>query len=138
MSLLELYRLYADMWSLGSHVHGGGPCRGLGKPAEAEPLCRRALRIREQAYGPESPNVATALTALADVLKEMGRCGDSQKTRHNLLFALQMDPFLFICIRTIMPARQHTQSSRLASERTLYITQKWCSRVIRQQWRHDK
>lgn len=52
-----------------------GPCRGLGKPSEAEPLCRRALRIREQAYGAESPNVATALTALADVLKEMSRCG---------------------------------------------------------------
>ena len=41
---------------------------------EAEPLCRRALQIREQAYGAESPNVATALTALADVLKEMSRC----------------------------------------------------------------
>jgi hypothetical protein len=48
-------------------------CRGLGKAAEAEPLCRRALHIREQAYGAESPNVATALTALADVLKEMSR-----------------------------------------------------------------
>ena len=48
-------------------------CRGLGKAGEAEPLCRRALHIREQAYGAESPNVATALTALADVLKEMSR-----------------------------------------------------------------
>jgi hypothetical protein len=48
-------------------------CRGLGKASEAEPLCRRALHIREQAYGAESPNVATALTALADVLKEMSR-----------------------------------------------------------------
>lgn len=48
-------------------------CRGLGKASEAEPLCRRALHIREQAYGAESPNVATALTALADVLKELSR-----------------------------------------------------------------
>lgn len=48
-------------------------CRGLGKPVEAEPLCRRALHIREQTYGTESPNVATALTALADVLKDMSR-----------------------------------------------------------------
>ena len=52
-----------------------GACRGLGKPSEADPLCRRALRIRERAYGAESPNVATALTALADVLKEMSRYG---------------------------------------------------------------
>ena len=50
-----------------------GACRGLGRPLEAEPLCRRALHIKEQAYGAESPNVATALTALADVLKEMNR-----------------------------------------------------------------
>ena len=50
-----------------------GCCRGLGKPGEAEPLCRRALHIREQSYGSDSPNVATALTALADVLKDMSR-----------------------------------------------------------------
>lgn len=34
------------------------------------------MHIREQAYGAESPNVATALTALADVLKEMSRYGN--------------------------------------------------------------
>ena len=48
-------------------------CRGLGKANEAEPLCRRALQIREGTYGADSPNAATALTALADVLKDMNR-----------------------------------------------------------------
>ena len=48
-------------------------CRGLGKANEAEPLCRRALQIREGTYGADSPNAATALTALADVLKDMSR-----------------------------------------------------------------
>lgn len=40
---------------------------------EAEPLCRRALAIREKAFGPEDVSVASSLNALADLLKELGR-----------------------------------------------------------------
>jgi Tetratricopeptide repeat len=36
---------------------------------EAEPLMRRALRIHEQSYGPDHPDVATGLNNLALLLK---------------------------------------------------------------------
>ena len=46
---------------------------GMGKPGEAEPLCRRALDIYEHKCGRSSPYVATALQALSEVLKELSR-----------------------------------------------------------------
>ena len=49
--------------------------RGMGKPGEAEPLCRRALDIYEHKCGRSSPYVATALQALSEVLKELSRWG---------------------------------------------------------------
>ena len=41
----------------------------LGRLAEAEPLVQRVVAIFEKAYGPEHPNVATALNNLAGLLK---------------------------------------------------------------------
>src|SRR5262249_36931015 len=44
-----------------------------GKPAEAEPLARRSLEIREKALGPDHPIVASSLDTLAEVLCHLGR-----------------------------------------------------------------
>ncbi len=44
-----------------------------GRYAEAEPLHRRALAIREVALGPEHPDVGTALNGLALVLRRPGQ-----------------------------------------------------------------
>ena len=81
-------------WSTDSYSQFKGPCcssdsvpergvhanpevwyRGMGKPGEAEPLCRRALDIYEHKCGRSSPYVATALQALSEVLKELSRWG---------------------------------------------------------------
>ncbi len=47
----------------------GGAAADQGRYAEAEPLYRRALAIREQALGPEHPDVATSLNNLAALLQ---------------------------------------------------------------------
>jgi len=44
-----------------------------GKYAEAEPLFQRALRIWEQALGPDHPRTRTAVRNYAEMLREMGR-----------------------------------------------------------------
>lgn len=44
-----------------------------GRYAEAEPHCKRTLEIREQALGPEHPNVATSLNSLAELYREQGK-----------------------------------------------------------------
>ncbi len=44
-----------------------------GKYAEADPLYKRALAIRENALGPEHPSVATSLENYADLLRKTGR-----------------------------------------------------------------
>ena len=43
-----------------------------GRYAEAEPLCRRALEIREKALGPEHPATALSLNNLAELLRDRG------------------------------------------------------------------
>jgi tetratricopeptide (TPR) repeat protein len=43
------------------------------RPADALLLCERALRIHETAYGPDHPEVATGLTHLDWVLRDLGR-----------------------------------------------------------------
>ena len=43
-----------------------------GKYAEAEPLYRRSLAIREKEYGPNHPKVAVAVNNLALLLKVRG------------------------------------------------------------------
>ena len=46
--------------------------------AEAEPLLRRALAIREAAVGSESPDVAGTLNNLAAVCRAQGRRGEAE------------------------------------------------------------
>lgn len=43
--------------------------KAKGDYARAEPLCLRALAIREKALGPEHPQVATSLNNLANLGK---------------------------------------------------------------------
>ena len=43
------------------------------KPAEAEPLLRRAVAIREKALGPDNPDVAVSLNNLAEFYHTQGR-----------------------------------------------------------------
>ncbi|MCK7482967.1 MAG: tetratricopeptide repeat protein [Candidatus Moduliflexus flocculans] len=45
----------------------------LGRYAEAEPLFKRALAIREKAFGPDHPDVAASLWDLALLAYERGR-----------------------------------------------------------------
>ena len=59
----------------------------MGRHAEAEPLYRRALAIREQALGPEHPDVAEALGCLGLVLPghrppRRGRAAHRARPRH--------------------------------------------------------
>ena len=51
--------------------------RALGNYAEAAPLYRRSLAIREKALGPEHPDVATSLENYAELLHETGRAGEA-------------------------------------------------------------
>ncbi len=50
--------------------------RAQGRYAEAEPLYKRSLAIREKALGPEHPNVATSLENYANLLRETGRTAE--------------------------------------------------------------
>ena len=49
-----------------------------GKYAEAEPLFRRSLEIREKALGPDHPDVATGLNNLALLLKTQGKYAEAE------------------------------------------------------------
>ncbi|CAN0339491.1 unnamed protein product, partial [Scytosiphon promiscuus] len=49
-----------------------------GKYDEAGPLYERSLTIREKAYGPDHPEVATALNNWAVVLQEQGKYDDAE------------------------------------------------------------
>ena len=49
-----------------------------GRCAEAEPLCMRALAIREQALGPEHPDVARSLNNLAVIYEMQARCAEAE------------------------------------------------------------
>ena len=50
-----------------------------GKYAEAEPLHKRALAIREKALGPEHSDVATSLENYAALLRKMNRDAEASK-----------------------------------------------------------
>jgi tetratricopeptide (TPR) repeat protein len=52
--------------------------RALGRPAEAEPLFRRVLDLREKTLGPDHPGVALSLHALALVLRDLDRPAEAQ------------------------------------------------------------
>ena len=49
-----------------------------GRYAEAEPLCRRALAIREQALGPDHPDTAQSLNNLAALYYSQGRYAEAE------------------------------------------------------------
>ena len=71
------------------HVHNPRLARSLsnlaaldnvrGKYAEAEPLYKRALAIRERAPGPAHPDVATSLANYAALLRKMKRQADAEE-----------------------------------------------------------
>ena len=50
----------------------------MGRYAEAEPLYRRSLAIREKQLGPDHPDVATSLNNLADLYRSMGRYAEAE------------------------------------------------------------
>ena len=47
--------------------------QAMGRYAEAEPLFRRGLEIKEKQLGPDHPKVATGLHNLASLYDDMGR-----------------------------------------------------------------
>jgi CHAT domain-containing protein/Tfp pilus assembly protein PilF len=49
-----------------------------GRYADAEPLFRRSLAIREKALGPDHPDVAQSLNNLARLYREQGRYADAE------------------------------------------------------------
>ena len=49
-----------------------------GRYADAEPLYKRALAIREKALGPDHPAVAQLLNNLADLYTAQGRYADAE------------------------------------------------------------
>ena len=55
------------------HDSQAGVLRGLGRSDEAEVPARRALAIRENAFGTESKEAAFAYHCLAEVLTDMER-----------------------------------------------------------------
>ncbi len=50
-----------------------------GRYAEAEPLFKRSLAIREKSLGREHPDVATSLENYADLLGKTGRSDEAAK-----------------------------------------------------------
>ncbi len=72
-------RLPSELWGSDQSLITG--CKGCSRPvaspqghyAEAEPLYKRSLAIREKALGPEHPAVATSLNNLAGFYLYQGR-----------------------------------------------------------------
>jgi tetratricopeptide (TPR) repeat protein len=61
----------------------------LVKPAEAEPLLRRALAIQEKSLGPTHPETAVTLNNLANVLLATGRAAQAEPISRRALAALE-------------------------------------------------
>ncbi len=55
--------------------------RAQARYAEAEPLYKRALAIREKALRPEHPNVAKSLENYAALLRKTGRSTEAIKMK---------------------------------------------------------
>src|SRR4051794_19349858 len=51
---------------------------GQGRYADAEPLYKRSLAIREKALGPDHPDVANSLNSLAALYQDQGRYADAE------------------------------------------------------------
>jgi Tetratricopeptide repeat len=60
-----------------------------GKFAEALPLARQVLAIREKALGPDHPNVAASLSSLADLYRIQGRYADAEPLLERALATLE-------------------------------------------------
>src|SRR5262245_32678032 len=54
--------------------------RSSGRPAEAEVLCRRSLRLLEKASGPDHPDVANVLLCLGGTFED--RCAYDEAEQH--------------------------------------------------------
>ncbi len=52
-----------------------------GKYAQAEPLHKRSLAIREKALGPNHPSVATSLNNLAALYEVQGKYTEAEKLK---------------------------------------------------------
>ena len=50
----------------------------MGRYAEAEPLCKRSLAIREKQLGRDHPDVAHSLNNLATLYRDMGRYAEAE------------------------------------------------------------
>lgn len=48
------------------------------KPAEAEPILRRALTMREKVLGPNHPDTASSVRSLAVLLSDLGKSADAE------------------------------------------------------------
>jgi tetratricopeptide (TPR) repeat protein len=53
--------------------------KAQGKYAEAEPLHKRALKIREKALGPEHPEVAAVCENMAELCRQIGKEDEAKK-----------------------------------------------------------
>ncbi len=60
-----------------------------GKYAEAEPLQRRSLTIREKVLGPQHPNVATSLNNLAGLYQDQGKYAEAEPLQRRSLTILE-------------------------------------------------
>ncbi len=60
--------------------------RDRGQYIEAEPLFQRALHIREQALGPDHPEVALSLNNLANLYREQGKYAEAEPLYQRALY----------------------------------------------------
>jgi tetratricopeptide (TPR) repeat protein len=69
-----------------------------GRYADAEPLQKRALAIREKARGPDDPDVATSLNNLAELYRKQGRYADAEPLYKRLaIMGKTLDPDRAAC-----------------------------------------
>jgi len=60
-----------------------------GRYAEAEPLFKRALAIKEKAFGPDHPGVALGLSNLASLYNAQGRYGEAEPLHKRALAIME-------------------------------------------------
>jgi tetratricopeptide (TPR) repeat protein len=63
----------------------GSYLREHARYTEAEPLYQHSLRIREQALGPDHPDVAKPLQGLASIYSEQGKYAEAEPLYHRAL-----------------------------------------------------
>src|SRR5262249_53349889 len=80
--------------------------------AEAEPLYRRALSIRERAVGPDHPEAATSTNNLANLLRLEGRVNDALPLLARLIVTGRAQ------VRVALPALYDAQRQQLVASET--------------------